>query len=192
MSKILVVDDDLVVLATVSMGLRQAGYQVLQVDSGELAIQVCRREKPDLAILDMRMPGMSGIDVAQILKKEIGIPFIFLSAFGDKEIVDAATDAGALGYLVKPVEVARIVPAIEVALARAEDLVALGKDNADLAIALKRNREIDIAVGLVMARQHLSRTEAFEALRRYARGRRCKIVEAAQQLISGEVTLLRS
>jgi response regulator NasT len=191
MSKILVVDDDLVVLATVSLGLREAGYHVLQVDSGELAIQVCRREKPDLAILDMRMPGMSGIDVGRVLKKEIGIPFIFLSAFSDKDTIDAAAETGALGYLVKPLEISRIVPAIEMALARAEDMATLEKGHSNLSTALGHNREIDIAVGLAMARHHLNRTDAFEALRTYARSHRCKIAEVAQQIINGEVTLLR-
>lgn len=189
MSKILVVDDDLVVLATVGLGLRQAGYQVLQVDSGELVIQICRREKPDLAILDMRMPGMSGIEVAEVLRKETQVPFIFLSAFSDEEIVRAAAETGALGYLVKPIEISRLVPAIEVALARAEEFGKLEQDKANLAEALERNRDIDVAIGLVMQRHHLDRAAAFESLRSYARSQRCKITEVAQWLIDGEVIL---
>ena len=113
MQKILVVDDDLVVLATISMGLRQAGYQVLQVDSGELAVQICKREAPELAILDIRMPGMSGFEVAEILRKKSKTPFIFLSAYSDEESVKSAKELGALGYLVKPVEIKHLVPAIE-------------------------------------------------------------------------------
>jgi response regulator NasT len=186
MAKILVVDDDLVVLATVSMGLRQAGYQVQQVDSGELAVQICRRDKPDLAILDMRMPGMSGIEVAEVLKRETRVPFIFLSAFSDEEIVRAAAEKGALGYLVKPIEISRMVPAIEIALARAEQFEKLEQDKANLADALDRNREIDVAIGMVMHRHHLGRAAAFESLRNYSRSRRCKIAEVARRLIDGE------
>lgn len=192
MSKILVVDDDLVVLATVSMGLRQAGYQVLQVDSGELAVQICRREEPDLAILDMRMPGMSGIEVAQVLKKETRTPVVFLSAFCDEDIVQAAAETGALGYLVKPIEISRLVPAIEVALARAEEFGKLEQDKANLSDALDRNREIDVAIGLVMQRYHLDRAAAFELLRTYSRKRCCKIRETAQRLIGGEDIALSS
>lgn len=192
MSKILVVDDDLVVLATVSMGLRQAGYQVLQVDSGELAVQICRRDRPDLAILDMCMPGMGGIEVAQVLKQEAGIPAVFLSAFCDEEVVQAAAKTGALGYLVKPIEISRLVPAIEVALARADEFGQLEQDRANLSDALDRNREIDVAIGLVMQRYHLGRAAAFEVLRNYSRRRSCKIRETAQRLIDGEDVALSS
>jgi len=146
MQKILVVDDDLVVLATISMGLRQAGYQVLQVDSGELAVQICKREAPELAILDIRMPGMSGFEVAEILRKKSKTPFIFLSAYSDEESVKSAKELGALGYLVKPVEIKHLVPAIEVALARAEQLAKLEDANANLAVAMETSREIDVAI----------------------------------------------
>lgn len=186
MSKILVVDDDLVVLATISMALRRAGYQVVQADCGERAIEAARSEKPDLAILDMRMPGMCGIDVAEVLKKEKLVPFIFLSAFSDKEIVQDASAAGALGYVVKPIEISRLVPAIEVALARADEFEKLEQDKSNLSDALERNRETDVAIGLVMQRYHLERAAAFEFLRDYSRGRRCKIKETAQRLINGE------
>lgn len=186
MTKVMVVDDDLVVLATICTGLRHAGYEVLQVDSGELAIQICHREKPDLAILDVCMPGMSGIEVAQALKQEGGPPFIFLSAFNDEEIVQTAAKTGALGYLVKPVKIARIVPAIEIALARAEELDKLALNNTNLLQALEHNREIDLAVGLIMGRHRLDRATAFEVLRTYARNQRCKIAEVAKRMLSSE------
>ena len=186
MQKILVVDDDLVVLATISMGLRQAGYQVLQVDSGELAVQICKREAPELAILDIRMPGMSGFEVAEILRKKSKTPFIFLSAYSDEESVKSAKELGALGYLVKPVEIKHLVPAIEVALARAEQLAKLEDANANLAVAMETSREIDVAIGIVIQRHRLSRADAFKTLRDYARSQRCKIDAMAQRVIAGE------
>ncbi|MBI5918278.1 MAG: response regulator [Nitrosomonadales bacterium] len=186
MSKILVVDDDLVVLATISLGLSRVGHQVLQADSGLRAVQLCRQEAPDLAILDVRMPGMSGIEVALVLKRDALAPFIFLSAYHDEQIVQDAIAAGALGYLVKPVEISRIVPAIEVALARSDEFTQLEESNANLSDALNRNREVDIAIGLVMERYHLDRARAFETLRGYARNQRSKVLHIAQRLIDGE------
>ncbi|OGV78057.1 MAG: hypothetical protein A3I83_08180 [Methylotenera sp. RIFCSPLOWO2_02_FULL_45_14] len=191
MQKILVVDDDLVVLATISMGLRQAGYQVLQVDSGELAVQICKRENPDLAILDIRMPGMSGFEVAEVLRRVSKTPFIFLSAYSDEESVQSAKELGALGYLVKPVEIRRLVPAIEIALARAEDMEKLEDINSNLVVAMEGSREIDVAIGIIMQCHRLSRADAFKTLRTYARSQRVKINAVAQRVISGEDILLR-
>jgi AmiR/NasT family two-component response regulator len=186
MPKILVVDDDLAVLATISLGLRQAGYQVLQVDSGMPAIRICKHEKPDLAILDMIMPDLSGLQVAEALRNETSTPFIFLSAYSDDNLIKAAVEAGALGYLVKPVEISRIVPAIEIALKRADELEQLRQSNADLGEASIVNRETNMAVGLIMERHHLDRAAAFDMLRANARGHPGGITELAQRLVSGE------
>lgn len=186
MPKILVVDDDLAVLATISLGLRRAGYHVFQVDSGLPAIQICRREKPDLAILDMNLPDITGLQVAQTLHSETSTPFIFLSAHSDEGLVRAAVEGGALGYLVKPVEVARIVPAIEVALKRADEIVQLRLGNANLGDESMLHRETDMAVGLIMERHQLDRAAAFDVLRANARGHPGGIVGLAQRLIEGE------
>jgi response regulator NasT len=186
MRKILVVDDDLLVLATLSLGLNQAGYQVLQADSGELAIRICAKESFDLAILDMRMPGINGLDVAKTLREKDYAPFIFLSAFNDDELVREAAAAGALGYLVKPLEISRIVPAVEIALVRHDELSKLEVMTANLAEAMAGNREIDIAIGLLMERYKSDRASVFNAMRAYARSNRCKVVSVAQRLISGE------
>jgi response regulator NasT len=186
MKKILVVDDDLVVLATLSMGLKQAGYQVFQVGDGAAAIQVELLENPDLAILDMRMPGMSGLDVAKVLHERGRTPFIFLSAFNDDEIVKAAAESGALGYLVKPIEISRIVPAIEVAMVRHDELSKVTNNSINLMDSLNKNREIDVAIGLLMERYAIDRASAFDAMREYARCNRCKAFSVAQRLIDGE------
>lgn len=186
MPKILVVDDDLAVLATISLGLRRAGYHVFQVDSGLPAIQICRREKPDLAILDMNLPDITGLQVAQTIHSETSTPFIFLSAHSDEGLVKAAVEVGALGYLVKPVEVARIVPAIEVALKRADEIVQLRLGNANLGDESMLQRETDMAIGLIMERYQLDRAAAFDVLRANARGHPGGIAGLAQRLIEGE------
>lgn len=169
MPKILVVDDDLAVLTVIAHGLRQAGYQVVQVDSSALALNICKHEQPDLAILDMVMPGMGGLELAGLLRNETATPFIFLSSYGDDRLVRSAIEVGALGYLVKPVEVSHIVPAIETALKRAEGQEPLRAGNADLDDAALSSHDIGLAITSIMELRGLDRAGAFEWLRDEAR-----------------------
>src|SRR5512145_2948768 len=118
----MVVDDDRLVLATLVAGLKQAGFDVIEADNGDDAILLARKHKPQLAILDMRMQGKSGMDVARYLAANTDTGFMFLSAFGDSDIVEEATRMGALGYLVKPLDVRQIVPAVRAALSRAGEM----------------------------------------------------------------------
>jgi response regulator NasT len=115
---ILVCDDDRLVLATLAHGLKSAGFDVVEADNGDDAILLARERRPDLALLDMRMNGKTGLDVAAYLRDHVGTPFMFLSAFNDERIVRQAVEFGALAYLVKPLDVRQIVPAVEGALAR--------------------------------------------------------------------------
>ena len=111
--KILVVDDDRLVLATVTHGLAQAGYEVIDADNGDDAILLAREHKPELALLDIRMEGKSGFDVAEYLRDACQIPFIFLSAFADAHTVAQVAALGAVGYMVKPLDVGQIVPTVD-------------------------------------------------------------------------------
>jgi len=115
--KILVVDDDRLVLATVTHGLAQAGYEVIDADNGDDAILLARQHRPDLALLDIRMEGMSGFDVAAYLREYLQTPFMFLSAFSDDQTVEQVKALGAVAYLVKPLDVGQIVPTVEAAFA---------------------------------------------------------------------------
>ena len=114
---ILVVDDNRLVLATLTDGLSQAGYRVIDADNGDDAILLAREHRPDLALLDIRMEGKSGFDVARYLRTECRMPFMFLSAFSDEETVARVEALGAVAYLVKPLDIRRIVPAVEAAFA---------------------------------------------------------------------------
>src|ERR1700712_562467 len=115
--KILVVDDDRLVLATVTHGLAKAGYQVIDADNGDDAILLAREHRPDLALLDIRMEGKTGFDVAAYLREYCQIPFMFLSAFSDEATVAQVKELGAVTYLVKPLDIQQIVPAVESAFA---------------------------------------------------------------------------
>ena len=110
--RILVVDDDRLVLATLAHGLAQAGYEVFDADNGDDAILIARQHRPDLALLDIRMEGMTGFDVAGYLRDYLQLPFMFLSAFADEATVAKVKELGALAYLVKPLDIHQIVPAV--------------------------------------------------------------------------------
>jgi DNA-binding response OmpR family regulator len=188
-TRILVVDDDRLVLATVVAGLRQAGFEVLEADNGDDAILLARNHRPRLAILDMRMQGKSGMDVARYLASNTSTGFIFLSAFGDPSIVDESARLGALGYLVKPIDIRQIVPAVNAALAKLDAEPAVTKPPA--AASAVAGREEAIAVGILMERLRLDQHRALLALREQARaeGRSVEslassMVEAANRLNS--------
>jgi two-component system, response regulator PdtaR len=173
--KILVVDDDRLVLATVTHGLAQAGYEVIVADNGDDAILLARRHRPDLALLDIRMEGKSGFDVAEYLRKVGHTPFMFLSAFSDAATTAQVEALGALAYLVKPLEVEQIVPAVDAAFARARGMAAAAvpeaagtRTDAAAEAAAALGQVLPLAVGVLMHRFSLSRGDALERLRRTA------------------------
>jgi two-component system, response regulator PdtaR len=163
---VMVVDDDRLVLATLCAGLRQAGIEVIEADNGDEAILLARRHKPQLAILDMRMQGKSGMDVARYLSSNTHTGFLFLSAFNDTATIDEATRLGALGYLVKPVDVKLIVPAVRAALAQVSERVPPPVAAPGLSRGL---RDEQVAVGMLMERLRLDYDRALDALHSQAR-----------------------
>ena len=184
--KILVVDDDRLVLATVTHGLAQAGYDVIDADNGDDAILLAREHKPDLALLDIRMEGMSGFDVAAYLREYCQTPFMFLSAFSDEQTVEQVKQLGAIAYLVKPLDIGQIVPTVEAAFATVAQrngtplpaavpvAPASNDDTADL---------VPLAVGILMHRYSLSRREARERLGKLASGEGRSLQVQAQRLV---------
>jgi len=174
----MVVDDDRLVLATLVAGLKQAGLAVIETDNGDDAILLARKHKPKLAILDMRMQGKSGMDVARYLAANTDTGFMFLSAFGDSDIVEEAMKMGALGYLVKPLDVRQIVPAVRAALARpAEEKTAAADPSID------GRRDDEVAVGILMERLRLDYDRALEALRAQATAEGKPASELARHMV---------
>lgn len=185
-SKILLVDDEKLVLATMSVGLQKYGYEVLEASSAKEARELIAKLKPDLAVLDVNMPEENGIELGKWLLKEKNIPFIFLTGYGDKEILNEGIEAGALSYLIKPVEVNQLAPAIEVALQRAQDNQELMKENEQLSTAMDSSRAISIAIGIIMARKQLTKEAAFNHIRQYARSQRVKVNAVADEILRVE------
>lgn len=189
---LLLVDDDGLVLATMGRELRESGYDVLVADDGEKGLALAARTPPpDLAILDIRMPGISGIELAALLRQN-GIASIFLTAYDDRTYVEQAIAEGALGYLVKPIDVGRIIPTIETALHRSAELERLREKARRLGSALETGNSVNVAVGMLMEHYRLERSEAYELLRRKARSERRKVKEVADEVMAAweEIDLL--
>ncbi len=172
--RILVVDDDPNIVKFLTMVLESAAYQVVSAISGEAAAELLLdiQPDPDLALLDINMPGMSGLELAKHLRAETAVPFMFLSSLSDQEIIKTATEHGALGYLLKPVEASQVLSAVQVSLARAKEFKSL-------TTALEAGRETSMAVGILMERFQINRQPAFEKLRSEARRNRMKLTHIA-------------
>ena len=184
--KLLIVDDDRLVLSTVADGLTRAGYQVTRAESAEEAeAWLAGGERPDLAILDVRLSGQNGLYLAQRLR----IPFMMFSAYSDPHIVEQATRCGALAYAVKPQDIPQLVPTIEAALARANELEDLRELRQQLQQALDNERSISVATGILMMEYRLKRSEAFALLRDNARKQRRKLAEMAETVVGARETL---
>ena len=186
---ILVVDDNRLVLATLTDGLTQAGYRVIDADNGDDAILLAREHKPDLALLDIRMEGKSGFDVAQYLRTQCRMPFMFLSAFSDEETVAQVEALGAVAYLVKPLDIRQIVPAVEAAFAHLE----AGRSEARAGQAPPQRGAasndplpavVAMAAGVLMHRHSLTRIEALERLGRLAAADGVGIADQAELLLA--------
>lgn len=181
---ILVVDDDRLVLATLAHGLAQAGYRVIDADNGDDAILLAREHKPDLALLDIRMEGKSGFDVAAYLREYCQIPFMFLSAFSDDATVAQVKALGAVAYLVKPLDIRQIVPAVEAALGQAgRRAPALPPSTAPAPAEAALEPTVAMAVGVLMHRYSLGRGPALERLARLARSENRALAEQAERVL---------
>jgi response regulator NasT len=163
--------------------LGQAGYEVMAAQSANDAMTAIATASPDLAVLDIKMPGASGLTLSELLRDQFAIPFVFFSAVDTEETVRQATMMGALAYLVKPLDMRQLIPAINAAVARADELHGLRQSESQLSVALQQNRGISVATGILMERLRLSRGTALEFLRRETRARRQKMSRVAEDLV---------
>ena len=187
---ILLVDDDRLVLSTLSGGLTRAGFNISSVESvTEAEAWLEENERPDLVIIDVRMPGRSGLELAKHLEMLNQIPFILLTAYSEQEIIAQATELGAMGYLVKPVDITQLIPAIETALSRAYDLQALRNEKMQLQTALDGDRSISIAVGIIMDQKGISQNEALDRIRTSARSNHMSLMALATNIVKSRETL---
>jgi len=180
---ILVVNDDGPLVAELSDSLRAAGYRVTGVASGDHALEVAAQDAPDLAVLDVRIPDISGVKLGGQLRERSGVPFLCIAECVDQETVAQAVEEGALSFLVKPLAVPQIVPSIEAALTRAADIRRLRESESQLNTALADTRAVNMAVGLLMMRDWIDREQALDLLRSNARSRRRPVADIAAELL---------
>jgi len=182
--RLLLVDDEPLILATFKRGLRACGYDVTTVGSAEAALASAASAQFDLAILDIRMPGISGLELGRMLRERHELPSLYLTAIADEAFVVQAVREGALTYLVKPVDVGQLIPAIEAAFVRAREIRALAEQKMHLDRALAGRRHTSVVVGVLMERHQLSEQQAFEMMRADARRRRRTVEHYCEEMIA--------
>ena len=175
-------EDETLIRLDLRQILERAGFEVCaEARDGEEAVALAGRESPDLAILDVKMPRLDGIEAARRILAERPIPIVMLTAYGQDELVSRAVEAGVFGYLVKPFRESDLLPAIHAARARHEELQALREEAESLGEALATRKVVERAKGLLMEREGLSERDAFARLRRASQvsGRPMKVVAEA-------------
>ena len=188
--RILVAEDETIIRLDLVEMLTEAGYEVVaQAENGAVAVDLAKLHKPDLAILDVKMPEMDGITAAeQIITLA---PVLMLTAFSQRYLVERARDAGVMAYVVKPFSISDLVPAIEIAISRHTQMKSLETEVADLYERLETRKLIDIAKGILMKAMNLSEPESFAWIQKTAMDRRISMKQVAQAVISPESALDR-
>ena len=184
--RVLIAEDEALIRLDLKEMLTEEGYDVVgEAGDGEQAVALATELKPDLVILDVKMPKKDGIDAAgEITEAQIS-PVVILTAFSQRDLIERATDAGAMAYLVKPFTKSDLLPAIELAIARYSEMVSLRAEVADITERLAVRKIIDRAKGLLQAKQKMTEPEAFRWLQRAAMDRRTSMKEISQAVIDG-------
>ena len=188
--RILVAEDETIIRLDLKDLLERAGFEVVaEAKDGEEAVALARSAQPDLALLDVKMPRLDGIEAARRILDERPIPIVMLTAYGQQELVARAAEAGVFGYLVKPFREQDLLPAIHTARARHEELQALREEAESLQEALAARKVIERAKGLLMEKEGLTEDEAFSRLRRASQAsqRALKVIaEAVVATLGGD------
>lgn len=185
--RILIAEDDPLVAVTLSDQLAELGHDVIAVASdGEEAVTMAHEDRPDIAILDIKMPNRDGISAAEEITREFDLPILMLTAYSDRPLVLRAAEAGALAYLLKPVAAEELSASLALALARHKDKEALRSEIERLEDTLHERETIDKAKSILMERVGLSENDAYSRMRQRAREKRVKMVQVAQTIIAAE------
>jgi len=183
--KVVIADDEAIRLMTLKAQLINLGHQVVgDACTGEEAVDLIVETSPDLAIMDIRMPGMDGISAARRIMEIHPVPIIMLTAYSERELVKAATDAGAFAYLIKPVSEQDLMPAIDMAISRFRELDILRREVGNLNKALDVRSDVEKAKGILMERCRVGEEEAFDMLRKRSSQEGVKVVDIARAIIT--------
>ncbi|HEY64100.1 MAG TPA: response regulator [Caldilineae bacterium] len=183
-TRVVIADDESLIRLDLREMLTNLGYLVVgEVGDGRSAVNLARELKPDIVIMDIKMPDMDGIEAAKILTEERIAPVLLLSAYSQQDLVERAREAGVVGYLVKPIRETDLAPAIEVALARFREFLEMQKQVDDLKEALETRKLVDRAKGILMDRQGLTEAEAFRKIQKMSMNNRKPMKEVAWAII---------
>jgi AmiR/NasT family two-component response regulator len=193
--RVLLAEDEAIVRLDLKEMLRVEGYDVVgDFGAGDEALKFAMEQKPDIAVLDVKMPGMDGIEVAKILRKEKICATLILTAFSQRSLVEAAREAGVMAYLVKPFQASELVPSIELAIARYNEAIALEEEldlvrdeKTALEFAVATRKALDRAKGKLMEAYALTEPQAFRFIQKTAMDRRLSMREVANAVIDGEL-----
>jgi response regulator NasT len=183
--RVVVAEDEAIIRLDVVEILREAGFDVVgEAGDGEAAVQLAEELRPDLVVLDVKMPGLDGITAAERIGRAGVAPVVLLTAFSQQELVERARDAGAMAYVVKPFSAADLLPAVEIALSRHAEIRALEREVADLAERFETRKQVERAKGVLMRRTGLSEPEAFRWIQKASMDRRLSMREVADAVLA--------
>ncbi len=183
-TRIIIADDETIVRADLKEMLTGMGYLIVgEAGDGQSAVNIARELKPDVVLMDIKMPNMDGIEAAKILTEEQIAPVVLLTAFGQKELVARANEAGVVGYLVKPFRETDLMPAIEVALSRFSEFKTVHQEVQDLQYALETRKQVERAKGILMDSQSMDEGEAFHKIQKMSMNTRKPMKEVAEAII---------
>ncbi len=186
--RVVVAEDEAIIRLDLKETLEEEGYSVVgETGRGDKAVELVRELRPDLAILDIKMPGIDGLEAARAITKDRLCAVLILTAFSQREIIEEARDAGALAYLVKPFQKSDLIPAIEVAVGRFKELMALNGEVDALEEQLEARKTIDRAKGVLIDTHGMSESDAFGFIQRAAMNHRSTMMAVAERILSGEV-----
>jgi response regulator NasT len=186
--RVLLAEDEAIIRLDLKEMLEEEGYEVVaEAGDGQSAVRLADELRPDVVVMDIKMPGLDGLSAAERISGTRIAPVLVLTAFGQRELVDRAAQAGAMGYLVKPFQKGDVVPAIELAVARYREAVALEREVEDLTERLEARILVDRARGVLMDRYGMAEADAFRFLQKTAMDRRLKMGEVARRVVDGEM-----
>ncbi|MFZ8998269.1 MAG: ANTAR domain-containing response regulator [Ilumatobacteraceae bacterium] len=186
--RVVIAEDEAIIRMDLRETLQEEGYEVVgETGRGDEAVQLVRSLRPDLAVLDVKMPGMDGLEAAGIITADQLCGVLILTAFSQREIVEQARDAGALAYLVKPFQKSDLIPAIEVAIGRFRELRDLAGEVDALGEQLEARKTIDRAKGLLIDECAMKEADAFSYIQRTAMSERTKMRDVAERILSGSL-----
>jgi response regulator NasT len=181
---VIIADDEAIIRMDLREMLTNLGYLVVgEVADGTSAVNLARELRPDIVIMDIKMPDMDGIDAARVLTQERIAPVLLLTAYSQSELIERAKEAGVVGYIVKPVRESDLSPAIEVSLARFAELRAMEREVGDLKDALETRKLVDRAKGILMDTQGLTESQAFRRIQTMSMNTRRAMKQVAEAII---------